>query len=328
MAIHAMKAPEWEKEVFDTLSKGEGRFGWSYVQTADLNSLKQQVEQSGWGSLSPEERDCYQAFLLDLKADDYVVYINVPEYGQCTLARVTGKYKWHYHDDDFNHRFPVDPASVRQFDRNDEVVPPYLRARLKLPGRKWRINAETDFNSLLSNLSSGYKPKPYSKESNLKHLNSAIRPYLSEITKGIHKSHPNFDLESPVAEVLRKIPGVLDVKPQGRSGSAGDHGADIIVTFRSGLPIPGLDQEGTLIVQVKSYADEHWDTQAVDDIRRAFKHYPEANAGLIVSTADSQSPLLEEELDKLREESGKPVVLLIGYEVAAFFLRFGANLLV
>ena len=122
--------------------------------------------------------------------------------------------------------------------------------------------------------------------------------------------------------VFKKIPGVTDVK---RQGGAGDHGADLLVKF--GLPIPGLEQASTLVVQVKSYQGVHSDDKAVQDIARAFKHYPQANMGLIVSTADSSTESVEQALNKLREESGKPVAFLVGTEVAAFLLRYGAELL-
>lgn len=82
-----------------------------------------------------------------------------------------------------------------------------------------------------------------------------------------------------------------------------------------------------MVVQIKSYEGDHWDTRAVDDIRRAFEHYPEASMGLIISTATSSTTALERAIDELREESQKPVALLIGSDVAAFLLRFGAKLL-
>ena len=49
--------------------------------------------------------------------------------------------------------------------------------------------------------------------------------------------------------------------------------------------------------------------------------------GLIVSTAESAGMELRNRLDQLQEESGKPVSLLIGADLAAFLLRFGGDLL-
>ena len=322
--IYALKGSSDWFDILSSLQNGEGRFGWSYTESADLRALKQRVAEEGWDTLSDDEKDCYQSFLLDLRPDDYVVYINVPEWGKCTIAKVTGEYQWKFEDKDFNHRFPVDPSTVRVFDRNDAAVHPALRSRLKLQGRWWRINLKTEFQELLEILKKGIVATQRTPEANLRFLSNEIQPFLLNITQRIHHTHPNYDLECLLAEVFKKIPGVTEVQWQ---GGAGDHGADIFVTFNSGLPIPGLENKSHLVVQVKSYEGNHWDTRAVADIKRAFEHYPEVSMGLIVSTADSMTTEVEKELDELRNESGKPVALLIGSDVAAFLLRYGAKLL-
>ena len=88
--------------------------------------------------------------------------------------------------------------------------------------------------------------------------------------------------------------------------------------FESGMPIPPQ----TCVIQVKSFEGEHWDRKAVDDIKRAFEHYPEADMGLIVSTASSSTDALDKAIEKLQKETGKAVSLLIGREVGDFVLRF------
>lgn len=120
--IYALKGTENAAALLSSLQGGEGQFGWSYVPTADLIQLKARIDKDGWNSLSDDEMDCYQGFLLELKENDFVVYINAPEWGKCTLARVTGPYFWREDGGDFNHRFHVDPESVLVFDRNDAVV--------------------------------------------------------------------------------------------------------------------------------------------------------------------------------------------------------------
>jgi len=322
--IYALKGSSEWCDILASLKNGEGRFGWSYEKTADLYLLKDRVESKGWDDLSEGEQNCYQIFLLDLQAGDYVVYINIPEWGKCTLAKVNGPYKWRYEDEDFNHRFPVDPDSIRVFDRNDKHVHPALSARLKLQRRWWRIYLEKEFSSLLSSLDNGDVEKARTPEDNLQFLSDEIQPLLAEITHRIHHTHPNYDLEKLMVEVFKEVPGVVNVQLK---GGAGDHGADMLVTYKYGLPLPGLEQDQELVVQIKSYEGEHWDTQAVDDIRRAFEHYPQAEMGLIVSTASSSTEKLDSALQALVEESKKPVALLVGSDVGAFILRYGAKLL-
>jgi hypothetical protein len=317
--IYAIKGdPDSCDIIFSSLKAGEGRFGWSYIESANLHDLKSKIDSGG--SLTDDEKKCYQYFLLDLKANDYVVYINIPEWGKCTLARVSGPYVWRFEDEDFNHRFPVDQNSVMIFDRNDSAVHPALSARLKLQGRYWRIYLKDEFESLIKTLKSGSHGNLRTPKTNIAFLTQEIQPLLVNITEKIHHTHPNYDLEVLIAETFKSVPGVKEVKLQ---GGAGDHGADMLVVFESGLPVPGLQQQRTCVIQVKSFEGEHWDTKAVNDIRRAFEHYPETEMGLIVSTAASSTENLDHALDQICEETGKPVSLLIGADVAAFLLRFG-----
>lgn len=310
----------------NSLEEGIGRFAWSGSSKADLKQLQNRINTAGWDSLSREEEELYthQAFLLDIKKNDYVVYVNLPEWGKCTLARVTGSYFWGYDDPDFNHRFPVDPKSIFVFDRNDAIVHPSLSSRLKLRGRYWRIYTYKEFDDLIKALKAGKGGKPRTLETNLVLLKQDIQPDLEKITKKIQHAFPNFDLEGLIEEIFKRIPGVQNVT---RHRGKGDRGADLTVVFESGIPFSELPRHHTCVVQVKSFKEEHWDTKAVEDIRRAFDYYPDAEMGLIISTATTSSEVLDNALDKLREKTGKPISLLIGPKVAAFLLRFSADLL-
>ena len=327
MAIYAIKGdtdhPENMELVFDSLNHGEGRFGWSTIETADLRELRDRINRDGEDTLTRDEQKCWKKcwFLLELREGDYVVYINVPEWGQCTLAKVTGEYTWHFDEEDFNHRFPVDQESIRVFDRRDAMVPPALRTRLSLQGPWWTIYVEREFNELLASLLQGVAPAPATPETSLRYLSREIQPFLLEIAQGIQRANPNVDLETLLKRVFQNVPGVRTVK---RTGGPADHGADLLVELEFGS-IPGWVQ--TLVVQVKSYTGELADTTAIKDIERAFEYYENADMGLIVSTATSCSEEFQNELEGLRQRSKKPVALLYGADLAAFFLRFGGHLL-
>ena len=321
MPIYALKVDDgWPWLVHESLKNGEGRFGWSYVETANLRELRNRIATGGWHSLNDEEKDCYHGLLLSLSSGDYVVYVNVPEWGQCTLAAVTGTYFWSWADNDFNHRFPVAPKSVRSFDRNDAMVAPALRARLKLRGRCYRIHAEEEFRRLVEALPRGVRPAPRTLGGNLHDLTDEMKPSLSSVTEKIRHLPPNTDLENLVEQVFRRVPGVRSVT---RQGGAGSRGADLVVELDFGS-IPELVQ--TLVVQVQPHPGTLRDPSAVDDIRRAFGAC-DADMALIVSTAMNHDPAVEREMDRLREDTMKPVALLIGDELAAFLLQHGSDLL-
>ena len=237
--IYALKAGNEDflpSRIFESLKSGEGRFGWSYEKTSNISDIKVKLDESNWANLSEDEQGFYEkaAFMLNFKAGDWVVYINMPTYGRCVAAKVIGPYEWRFEDTDFNHRFPVDSSSVFEFDRNDAKVFPKLRARLKLQGRWWTIYAKEEFSKLVEAQAVGFVASPYTAKTNFNFLASEIRPHLAEITKSMHRTHPNKDLEPLIAAAMRNVPGVQNVKCQ---GGAGDHGADILVEFESGLPI-------------------------------------------------------------------------------------------
>lgn len=144
------------------------------------------------------------------------------------------------------------------------------------------------------------------------------------MTQTVQRTHPNYDLEALVGSVFERVPGVRRVA---RQGGAGDGGADLLVEYESGMPVPALQSQHLCIVQVKSFVGEHSELRAVEDIRRAFVRYPNADMGLIVSTADASTPAFDEAIVKLREDTGKRVELLIGADVARFLLRFGQSVL-
>lgn len=319
--IYALKVTsDYIKQISESLNQGVGRFGWSYVESSDLNTLKDRVDKYGWNSLSDHEKDCCQFFLLEIVKGDYVVYIT-PGLTKYIIAKVNGEYYWEWDKNlcDFAHRFHVDKNSIMEFDKYDAAVHPYLRARLVLQGRWWRIYAKPEFENLLNSLEHGTTGISATKATSIALLEHEIASDLLSVTQKIHRTHPNFDLEGLIAEKFKRIPNVK--KAEVKHG-LGDHGADILVTFEDGLPFSGLITNRTCLVQVKSYDGEHWDTKAVRDLRNAFEHYPNADMGLIISTAQKSSPVLEEEIKKLESEQKKPVGLLIGTDVASFYLNY------
>jgi restriction endonuclease len=323
--IFALKADDKHAAaVMASLSQGVGRFGWSYVATADLHRLTKIIDEQGREALSEAERDCYQAFLLELKPDDYVVYVNLPEWGKCTLARVVGGYYWEEIGDDFNHCFKIDPASVATFSRNDAIVHPTLGARLKLMGRYWRIYSDTEFDSLLVALGRGEQGIKGTVNGRMKLLAGEARPHLAKITEAIHHTHPNFDLEKLLEVLFRRMPGVREVRT---AHGVADVGADLIVVTEQAHPLTGQIRQSTVLVQVKSYKGVHDDPGAVKALRKAFAHYPDATEAMIISTASSRTETLDKAVEALRVDMGRPVAIMMGEDLAAFVLRYGWDLL-
>jgi hypothetical protein len=309
-AINTIPVEDGRAEIFSQIQSGIGCFGWSYSETHNLLRY-------------PESQENTKAkFLLEIKAGDCVVYINMPEYGQCTLARVIGEYffrdpmEW-----DFNHCFPIDLESIRQFGRNEDIVPPVISARLKLQGRYWRIYAAEEFNILLQNLETradGREQRARTLDDNIQYFFDSADAELTQLAAKIHSTHPNFDLEKLMCRVFDKSGKYSDIQ---HFRGSGDHGADILLEQTIDF-VNTISFRQICLVQVKSYKETMDTDAAIAGLRNAFTHHDDAGCGLIVSTAVSITDSFKDKLDAFAEEIKKPVGLLYGKELARFVLRY------
>ena len=312
--------------VYSSLQNGFSRFGWSYVDTADLKLMNER----GWRNLTESEQDCYKRswFLMGIEAGDWIVHVNVPEWGKCTAEKVKSGYEFDINKNeigDFRHTIPIDVSTLITFNRNDKNVSPYISRRLKLQGHYWRIYDNKEFLQSIENLKNNSVKLDEEITHGLYYLKNDIKPQLSKITSLIQKNHPGKKLESFLSKVFENIPNVNNVKING-SGWGTDYGADLIVSYTSGLPINGLQVEEILVVQVKSFTGTHYSTEAVDQIGTAIKKY-NANAGLIISTANASEELIKN-IEELVSEIEKPVGLICGEEAATFVLKYGLEYIV
>jgi hypothetical protein len=339
MTIWALKGPssdDYDQEEYsevlkylsDSIRKGTSRFGWGSIDTADLTKLRDKP----WQEMTEEEQHCWSKanFLLEVKKGDWVVHINLPYWGACFAGQVIEEYSFDRLDKDgvgdYGHTLKLDPKSIVEFERNDDAVLPIIGSRLKLQGRYWRIQYEKEFLQTIQNIRAESLGKKSNESVGVFYLKQDLTPLLKDITKKIQKAHPAGKLESFIAEVLRKVPNVISVTEHGKhKGWGTDNGADLIVNYESGLSFSNLEKQEKLVVQVKSFTGEHWETNAVNQIGEALNEF-EAAAGLIITTAESTKNL-EEAIETLSSKLNKPIGLIAGQEVAKFVLKYGGELI-
>lgn len=163
MTIWAFNKPDEEDKisfVYDSIKKGKSRFGWSYLDSADLRIL----DVKEYEDCSSEELKIWDKtkFLLDIEKGDWIVHINIPKWGLCSAVKVVEPYEFdttknnlgkEYTDvGDFRHMISIDPNSLIVFDRDDTKIYPALNKRLKLQGKQWRIKCQNDFFKAISQL--------------------------------------------------------------------------------------------------------------------------------------------------------------------------------
>lgn len=336
MTIWALKGPsstdynpEELQKIQEFLTKsiknGTSRFGWSYVDTADLTKLQNKI----WQEMTTDEQNCWSKanFLLGVREGDWPVHINIPYWGACIACEVIEAYNFENEGNDFGdyrHTFKINTTTIVEFDRNDNRVLPIINSRLKLQGRYWTIQYVDEFLKTIDNLKTDSLDKRDDESVGIFYLKRDLSSPLLEITKKIHETHPGASLEKLIAEVFRRIPNVLDVKEHGQTkGWKTDSGADLIIRYKSGLSISNLEKNEILVVQVKSYTGQHWETKAVEQIENAIISF-DADIGLIVSTAE-RTKILEEAIEALSNRLKKPIGLIAGEEVAKFVLKYGGE---
>ena len=257
------------------------------------------------------------SFLLDIKEGDWIVHINMPEWGKCVAARVVREYDFDEGiDGDFRHFFEIDTNSVIEFVRTDQRLDP--RVNLKPRQRYHRVYAVEEFERSIEKIESGEEIK---ENRELHHLLNETDKLLEKVTDLIHEMNQGKKLEQFLAKVLRRIPGVVDVNENGSRWGT-DYGADLIATVK--VSVAGLDFEHKIVVQVKSYEGEVRDTNAIHQIKTAFKTF-KPDAGMIITTGQ-RTEELETAVAQAADELGHPIDLLADKEVAQFVIKNAADL--
>ncbi len=321
--VYAYNKPDDEliPFVYDSLTKDHiSRYLYSCIPNCDLNRLK----DIPWQEMKDDEKKCWSHAhrLLDFKKGDWILHINVPEYGKVTAGRIVSEYTYQENLpspwEDGRYTFAVE--DVFTFDRNDPRVHPYLSSRLKLQRSLWQIYCVDEFERSLKLL----REDTTKEVSENCHLVQETGEILEKFAQRIHANNPGKRLEHLMAEIFREIPGVTDVKENG-SGWGTDYGADLIVSYKAGI-IPELETEQILVVQIKSYEGEHWNTEAVNQLKTAIGKF-EASMGLIITTGN-RTESLEKAFDSLSKEiKGTPIYLMAGSEVAKFVMKYGMGVL-
>jgi len=306
-AFNKAEDQETRDLIYASLKTGKSRFGWSQKDEHDLRVPNNWTEWHSW-----------QRFLLEIKPGDWIVHINTPDYGHCVAVQVESAYEF---DEglqcewgtDFRHCFRINKETLIDFDRNDSNVLPTVNLRPRQ--RYQRVYEVNDFLTSLDNLR---KNRVVLKDNETReefHLRESTAPYLREIASLIHSMNKSKRLEGFLAKVFRKIPCVVHVRENG-SGWGTDHGADLIVETKHS--IGNLDFENTIVVQIKSYEDDHHDLNAVEQVKTAIKQY-KASAGMVMTTAASTDALENRTLEAAAELDTR-IDLIAGEDLARFVI--------
>ncbi len=312
------KADEKYKEKIYNIFKKEGksRFGWSYKEEHNL------LLSNNW-----TEEHSKQVFLLQIEPGDWIVHINTPAYGKCIAGKVISTYQFDEGIEvewecgrDFRHNFTIDKETIVEFDRRDPNILPTVN--LNPRQRYHRIYADEDFFKSIENLKINAVSIDNSDSKEEYYLKEKMEPVLEQIISLIQEMHKGKKLETFLAKVFRKIPGVKNVRENG-FGWGTDYGADLIVTFSNTLL--NIELETIVVVQIKSFIGEHYDLSAVGQVETGIEKY-KANSGIIITTA-KKTENLENEIKKISENINKPIDLISHIDLSKFILKYYPEIL-
>lgn len=293
-------------EIYKEIQNGISRFGtWDQEKS---------LRESWYGKHS---------MLLKIKPDDWIVHINLPEYGKCVAVKVISEYDYDQGiqcnwGKDFNNYFKVDSSSIIEFDRNDSNVLPSVN--LAPRRRIQRIHQSNDFLQSLDNLKSGKFDEIEKSERGIVHLKDKVSSILPQISHQIHEMNKSKEFERFLHRIFEKMPNTISI--QNGFGWRSDNGADLIVEFEN--PVIGINIKSKLIVQAKSYEGHHFDKNSVDQIKQGIEKY-DADAGLLITTA-KETEEIENYITEVSEEIDKTIDLMAGADVARFVLRYAPEL--
>jgi hypothetical protein len=299
---------EARQQVYEEIKKGKARFGmWEQSR-----SLKEQ-----WYGKN--------AFLLKIKEGDWIVYVNMPSYGKSVAVKVLGNYEFDEGINcswgrDFNNYIPVDSETIIEFKRNNPNVLPSVN--LSPRKRAQRVLQVNDFLASISNLKEGAYDATAQKDKSIIHLQTKVADMLPQITNHIQQMNKSKEFERFLHRIFSNMPNTVSVL--NGFGWRTDNGADLLVEFEN--PIIGMNFTTKVVVQAKSYTDNHFDTNAIDQIEMGINKFG-ADAGLLITTAN-ETEKLEEYIRAKSEKIGKPIDVIAGNDVAKFVLRYAPELLI
>ncbi len=155
MTIWAFNTPNKSSLEFvsKSLKHGISRFGWGYIDTADIRKL----EKKSWDEMTKDEILIWNKtkFLKEISKGDWIVHINVPYWGTVIAGQVIEEYNFEESDNeisDFRHFFKLDLKTIIEFEKDDPIINSVISNKLKLRGKYWRIYDKIEFFESIENL--------------------------------------------------------------------------------------------------------------------------------------------------------------------------------
>jgi hypothetical protein len=294
----------------DELEKNRLRQGWGYDDKLDLRRMQQKVKLGQ--TLDDQEKVAWDRLnvMVQIKSGDIILVKNVPTPGFYTLVEVVGGYDYS-REPPKDHRHVLAIKFRRRVHKLSVHVSGDLRVSIDRAG--WPITPAIKRGSEILNLLEPSLPdKDLVKPAKWQ---QRIDAYASNIVPRVVKDVINRSSPGEFEQLIYSLLEEEGFENTTLTAGPAEKGADIVMSVST----PFFD-ELNVVVQIKHHHPIDNDRTSVNQLRTAFAYYPQAVAGLLVTSAAKIGPDLEKELNKLRAD-GKIVEVLYGDELYRRVLR-------
>lgn len=303
--------------VFEELTEGSARIGWSYQDNLDLRIIRDMREQGE--QLDEDQQDAVRClgFLIRVHVDDYLVYPHQPERGTFTVVQVTGDYDYSAAEDgldeDFRSVRPCDLVTPEPVNWYDEIVPAQFRYRLGGQGRFSKVHDPRPFFLVLGELQDQGERQEGSNARRLGRIYSELREGLPP---ALHREFARADLSRMLCPELFDRMGFSSEVLEG----PGEAGSDVIVTVGSAL----LPVEFRIGVQAFAYKGEVDETALIEKLDQLLQGW-EINSldyGVLLTTGRCSVAARTALRNHNMHEQDRKIRLVEGDDLADLFLHY------
>ena len=303
--------------VFEELTAGRARIGWSSLDRLDLRIIRGMRERGE--QLDEDQQGAVRClgFLTRLRVDDYLVYPHQPNRGTFTVVQVTGDYDYSSEDDGLNGNFrsvrPCALTTPEPVNWYDEIVPAQLRYRLGRPGRFSRICDPDPLSLALDELQDQGERQ---EGSNARRLGRIYRELRQRLPRALRREFAQADLSRRFCPELFDRMGFSSEVLEG----PGEAGSDVIVTVGNAL----LPAEFRIGVQAFAYEGTVTQEALMEKLDQLLQGW-EINSldyGVLLTTGRCSDAARNALRRHNRQERGRQIRLVEGDDLADLFLQY------
>ena len=304
--------------IVPSLDIGDLREGWAYRDDQDLNVIGPIVHENGRDALNDHQKATWrrvQRFWPEhwdpIQSGDRIVLPKVPGWGRWRLVEAVGGYRFERHPDTGDHGHVLRVKTLLpEVSSSNAAVGAGLQRTMRSQGPMWNIDSLGDEVERLL-VASADADVAVADDATVR-LKGVLDDTLSALMDRLRRDFQANQLEEPVHRLLVQM---FDGATVEKTAGAGEHGADFIVRERD-----RFDHERTTVIQLKDYAEVLSGDRALDQIREAHRWWAPVSAAVVVSTAAREAPDFAKARDELPEELGIPVTVVLGPQLASWFL--------